>query len=62
MARYGRSLNLAVDAARVADRAYFVDNSRDAENPEEMTAPFTVFRTVDGMVAKKYVESNNLPP
>ena len=59
--RYARSLNLAVDAARVADRAYFVDNSRDAENSMEMTAHFTVFRTVDGVVAKEYVESDNLP-
>ena len=62
VARYSRSLTLAVDAARVADRAYFVDNSRDAENPEEMTAPFTVFRTIDGEVAKEYVTSDKLPP
>jgi predicted ABC-type ATPase len=62
VARYARSLTLAVDAARVADRAYFVDNSMDAENPEELTAPFTAFRTVDGMVAKEYGSSDQLPP
>lgn len=62
VARYAKSLRLAVDAARLADRAYFVDNSRDVENPEDMEAPFTVFRTIEGAVAKKYVTSDKLPP
>ncbi len=33
--RYTRSLKLAVDAARLADRAYFVDNSRDVDEAAE---------------------------
>ena len=60
--RYVRSLDFSIQAARLADRAYFVDNTRDVEDVgEDNAAPFTVFRTVDGLVAKTYVEESRIP-
>lgn len=59
--RYIRSLKLAVDVARLADRAYFVDNSRDVDESEGGIAPFTVFRTIDGVVAKSYLPEAEFP-
>ena len=61
ISRYERSMKLAVGAARSADRAYFVDNSIDVEAPEDIDAPYTVFRTVDGIVAKTYVNVDEVP-
>lgn len=60
--RYIKSLNLSIEAARLADRAYFVDNTRDIEDGREGSdSPFTVFRTVDGRVAKTYVDDGFIP-
>jgi len=59
--RYGRSLKQAVTAARIADRAYFVDNSRDVENAADEINPVTVFRTVNGSVAKSYMKEKDFP-
>jgi len=60
--RYVRSLDFSIQAARLADRAYFVDNTCDVEDvDEDNAAPFTVFRTVDGLVAKTYVEESRIP-
>ena len=60
--RYIKSLNLSIEAARLADRAYFVDNTRDIEDGrEDSDSPFTVFRTVDGRVAKTYVDEACVP-
>ena len=53
--RYTRSLKLAVNVARLGDHAHFVDNSRDVDEAEGGIAPFTVFRTIDGVVAKSYL-------
>jgi predicted ABC-type ATPase len=61
ISRYERSMKLAVEAARSADRAYFVDNSLDVEAPEDLAAPYTVFRTIDGVVAKTYVRHDEIP-
>ncbi len=61
ISRYEKSLKLAVEAARSADRAYFVDSSRDVEDPGDIAAPFTVFRTVNGCVAKTYVKPDEVP-
>ena len=59
--RYIRSLKLAVDVARLADRAYFVDNTQDVDDAEGEIDPFTVFRTADGIVAKSYLPKTNFP-
>jgi len=59
--RYQRSLQQAIAAARIVDRAYFVDNSRDVENPTDEISPFPVFRTVDGVVARIYVKEEEMP-
>lgn len=61
ISRYARSMKFAVEAARSADRAYFVDNSLDVEAPEDVAAPYTVFRTFDGVVAKTYVSADEVP-
>ena len=58
---YTRSLKLAVDVARLADLAYFVDNSRYVDEAEGGIAPFTVFRTIDGVVAKSYLPEAEFP-
>lgn len=59
--RYARSLKQAVAAARIADRAYFVDNSHDVEDPADEINPITIFRTIDGQVAKIYMEEQDFP-
>lgn len=59
--RYVRSLKLSAEAARIADRAYFVDNSRDMEEQADQINPITVFRTVNGVVAKIYMKEENFP-
>lgn len=59
--RYIRSLKLAVDVARLADRAYFVDNTQDVDEAEGEIDPFTVFRTVDGKIAKSYLPEADFP-
>ena len=59
--RYIRSLKLAVDAARLTDRAYFVDNSRDVDEEGGGIAPFAVFRTIDGVVAKSCLPEAEFP-
>jgi len=57
-----KSLNLSIEAARLADRAYFVDNTKDIEGEgEDSESPFTVFRTVDGIIAKTYVDETCIP-
>ena len=48
VARYFRSIANGVEGARIADRAYFWDNSVDDH------APALLFRTVEGGVAKQY--------
>lgn len=59
--RYKRSLIQAVAAARIADRAYFVDNSRDVENPASGINPLAIFRTANGVVAKSYMKEQDFP-
>ena len=46
---------------KAADRAYFVDNSRDVVNSTDTVEPFTVFRTVDGRVVKTYTDEISFP-
>ncbi|MGB8354131.1 MAG: zeta toxin family protein [Chthoniobacteraceae bacterium] len=58
--RYVRSLKQAVNAARIADRAYFLDNSPDAEDSDKIN-PLTIFRTVDGVVVKTYINEKDFP-
>lgn len=58
--RYEKALRLAVAAAKIVDRAYFVDNSRDADIPEK-PEPFTVFRTVDGRAVITYIAEDIFP-
>ena len=48
IARYARSIANGAEAARLADRGYFFDNSVDDH------APSLLFRSVDGLVAKQY--------
>lgn len=48
VARYYRSIANSVEGARIADRAYFWDNSVDRQ------APKLLFRTVDGVIVKQY--------
>ena len=60
--RFIKSLNFSIEAARHADRSYFVDNTKDIEDgAEDSESPFTVFRTVDGIVAKTYVDKACIP-
>ena len=60
--RFVKSLNLSIEAAHIADRAYFVDNTKDIEDGgEDSESPFTVFRTVDGKIAKTYVDEKCIP-
>lgn len=48
VARYFRSIANGVEAARLADRGYFFDNSVDDHSPN------LLLRTVDGVVVKQY--------
>ena len=59
--RYIRSLKLAVDVARLADRSYFVGNRQDVDEAEGEIDSFTVFRTAEGIVAKSYLPKTNFP-
>jgi predicted ABC-type ATPase len=56
-----RILRSAYDWARITDRAYFVDNSRDVENPSSGMNPLTIFRTANGVVAKSYMKEQDFP-
>ncbi len=51
--RYYRSLALYVAAARIADKTYLYDNSRDDQTPQ------ILFRTEYGKVKKKYAHLKN---
>ena len=59
--QYIRSLKFAVDVGRLADPAYFVDNTQDVDEGEGEIDPFTVFRTVDGKIAKSYFSEADFP-
>lgn len=59
--RYERSLKLALEAANIVDRAYFIDNSRDYKAPIDQFQPLPVFRMVNGVVAKTYLKEKNFP-
>ncbi len=48
IARYARSIANGVEAAKLADRGYFFDNSVDDRSPN------LLFRSVDGVVVKQY--------
>lgn len=61
ISRYERSMKQAIEAARIVDRAYFVDNTRDIEESPEPVNPFPIFRTVNGVVAKTYTEGESFP-
>lgn len=50
ISRYYKSLMLAAQAISVVDRAYVYDNSKNNELPQLQ------YRTVDGIVYKRYVE------
>lgn len=59
--RYERSLKLAVEAARIADRAYFVDNSKSVEISVGQILPLALFRTISGVIEKTYFSKNLFP-
>src|SRR3990167_835250 len=59
--RYKRSLKLVLEAARLVDRAYFIDNSKSIKNPIDTIAPFPVFRMVNGVIAKIYLKEDDFP-
>lgn len=60
--RYERSLKLIIEAARIADRAYFIDNSKDYNSQAESVEPIPVFRMANGVVAKTYFKKeDNFP-
>ncbi len=61
LSRYERSIKQAVEAARIVDRAYFVDNSCDIDDVSDRGAPFPVFRTVDGSIVKTYANDKEFP-
>lgn len=48
ISRYTRSMANSIEAARLADRAYFYDNSEE-DQPAKL-----LFRTQDGNIAKQY--------
>lgn len=48
--RYYRSINNCVKAISIADRAYFYDNSINDVDPRQL------FRTVNGVIVKRYNE------
>jgi len=48
---YEKAIINAIKVAGFADRAYFYDNSIDNQNAQ------LLFRTVDGKLAKQYVEA-----
>mgnify|MGYP004442794119 CR=1 FL=1 len=50
LSRYYKSLTNAALIIKTIDRAYIYDNSIDDVSPQ------LIFRTVDGKIAKKYVE------
>lgn len=60
-ARYERSLKLALEAASIVDRAYFVDNSRDLSEETLMVEPLSIFRMANGVVAKTYLPEKDFP-
>lgn len=49
ISRYYKSLENAVEALKIVDRAYIYDNSIENE------LPTLLFRTVEGYIVKKYV-------
>lgn len=51
ISRYEKAIINAIKVAGFADRAYFYDNSIDNQNAQ------LLFRTVDGKLAKQYVEA-----
>lgn len=50
ISRYYKSLTLAAQAIQIVDRAYIYDNSRNNELPQ------LLYRTMDGIICKRYVE------
>jgi len=59
-ARYERSLKLALETARIVDRAYFVDNSKDYKKEIDSTMQ-PLFRMVNGIIAKTYLSEKDFP-
>jgi len=59
--RYEKSLRLSTDAALIADRSYFVDNSRTVASSADMFQPTPIFRTNNGVIVKKYLEEESFP-
>ena len=51
ISRYEKAIINAIKVAGFADRAYFYDNSIDNQNAQ------LLFRTIDGKLAKRYVEA-----
>ena len=51
ISRYEKAIINAIKVAGFADRAYFYDNSIDNQNAQ------LLFRTVDGKLAKQYIEA-----
>ncbi|MFZ4116190.1 MAG: zeta toxin family protein [Chthoniobacterales bacterium] len=59
--RYERSLKLAIEVAKIVDRAYFVDNSKDFKEGHKTKQLQPLFRMVDGVVVKTYLDPENFP-
>lgn len=59
--RYEKSLKLSTEAALIADRAYFVDNSKTVVTSADMFQPIPIFRTNSGIVVKKYLKEELFP-
>ncbi len=59
--RYERSLKLAIEASQIVDRAYFVDNSREVQVSTDKIEPYPIFKTINGLVAKVYIEEARFP-
>ncbi|MBX9743533.1 MAG: zeta toxin family protein [Chthoniobacterales bacterium] len=60
-ARYERSLKLALEAASIVDRAYFIDNSRDLSEEAFLGKQLPIFRMSHGIVAKVYIPEEEFP-
>lgn len=59
-ARYQRSLKLSLETARIVDRAYFIDNSREISDESRIEA-HPLFRMVNGKIAKTYLPEEDFP-
>jgi predicted ABC-type ATPase len=59
-ARYERSLKLALKAALIVDRAYFIDNTKEITEDSSFE-PQPLFRMVHGAISKTYLSEDKFP-